>query len=297
MPATEAMLARLDLSKPLSSDQAVLHIAAGRARFVGAVNGRSQLQMARDWLIEGSDELVPAVDAETKARLTLLREAICKAFGEPDGLELKGWAWVWFAKQRRAASVHPNCDENWEAFLRERSSDGRPAAIRVRSGVPADRGLKAQYVLARLVAQRFDMKLALDLGKWGRVTAQRKIAPRVATWRSTGLEPDVELALEKLLRKRPDLITRSDGPRKYVTVALDRFDLYVVLCRVYPALSGQRYSGATILKCLATLVACRRGRRPNAHPFKALDAVDLQHYAVQALEDGDWARYFGFRRR
>lgn len=292
----EPIVVRLNLGQPLSSDQAALHIAAGKSRFVGAVRTRSQLNMARIWLDEGSDDLVPAVDEETKVRLRKLRQAICAEFGEPDGLELRGWAWVWFAKRQCESSIHPRCEENWNAFLTERASDGRPAALTVPPFAVTERGLKERYVLAELVTQPFKMKLALDLGEYGRITAKRNVAPRLTKWRSTGLEPVIAQALEKLLGKRPDLISRSNGPRKFETPTLDRFDLYVALCKVYPGLRGQRYSGATILKCLATLVACRRGRRPNSHPCKAVDEVKLERYAVKALADSDWAHYFGFRR-
>lgn len=290
-------MARLNLSQPLSSDQAALHIAAGKTRFVGAVGKRSQLNMARIWLDEGSDDLVPADDEETRVRLSQLRQAICVELGGPDGLELKGWAWVWFAKQKCATSVHPRCEENWDAFISERSSDGRPAALRVPPFAAAERQLKERYVLAELVTQQFNMELAFALCEHGRISAKRKVEPRLTKWRSTGLEPAIGQALEKLLGKRPDLIARSHGARKFETSRLDRFDLYVALCKVCPALAGQRYSGATILKCLATLVACRRGRRPNAHPFNAGEAADLNEYVSKALGDSDWAHHFGFRWR
>jgi len=288
-------VARLDLTRPLTPDQALLHIATGNTRFVKGVRGKSQLGMAREWLSSGDDLHLPSNAPADRKRLVELRGAMSRALGDLDELELPGWAWVWLAKDRAPDSIHPTCETNWREFVTERSSVGSPATLALPGKVAAKEGMDSAHELRSLVDEPFDFGMAIKLAKWGEVSP--KAERPAAQWRSTGLEPDVQRALAALARTRPQLLWHTREGKPYRSDTLDRFDLYVALCRVHPVLLATRYSATTILKCLTTLVACKRGRRPSAHPYVAPQPEGLGTYANEALCDDDWLRYFGFRSR
>lgn len=287
-------MARLDLAHPLTADQALLHVATGSTRFVRSVGGSSQLAMARAWLAGGDDALLPSDLPRERNRLVRLRDALALALDSLDETQLPGWGWVWLAKDRAPDAIHPICEANWQAFVAERTSD-QPAAVLLPEDVAARSRMDTMYPLLQLVERPFDFATAINLARWGDVSP--KVPPRTISWRSTGLEPEVQRALDALAKARPGLLSRSKKGKAYRSDELDRFDLYVALCRVHPALSATRYSAATILRCLTTLVACRRGRRPSAHPYHAPQTDALEVYAEDALRDEDWLRYFGFRPR
>ncbi|MBN8505522.1 MAG: hypothetical protein J0L58_13715 [Burkholderiales bacterium] len=290
-------MTRLDLALPLAADQALLHIATGTSRFVRSVRGRSQLQMARDWLALGGDGVVPTRNKANRDRLTLLRQAMSDQLGGIDGYELAGWAWFWLAKSSCPSAIHPACDENWGKFLAERSSSTQRATVTgpidaKNPGVPRQR-----YELENLVRGKFDLARAMLLGNRGQLTPPQVRRQARVEWRSTGLEPEIRLALQKLAKSRPDVLTDGSLGKPYRCEVLDRFDLFVALCKVHAPLEDSRYSGATLLKCLQTLVATRRGRRPSSHPFEAPLAKALLGYVAAAKSDQDWLNRVYFPRR
>jgi hypothetical protein len=290
-------MAKLDLERPLAADQALLHIATGTSRFVRTVGRRSQLQMAREWLAQGLDDLVPARSKANRDRLLLLRQAIVEVLGAGDGYELVGWAWIWFAKSACSGAIHPACAENWTAFLAERSSGTQRVAVIGPTDDSKPNGLRPRYELEKLVSGVFDLKLAMALGSHGQLTRPDSKSKSKVEWRSTGLEPEIRLALAKLARSRPDLLADGSPVKPYRSDRLDRFDLFVALCKVHEPLSEVQYSGATLLKCLQSLVATRRGRRLSSHPFEAPAAASLQDYVALTRSDKDWLSRVFFRRR
>lgn len=290
-------MAKLNLEHPLSPDQALLHIATGTSKFVGAVDGRPKLTATREWLAEDADAPAPSTNARNRDRLKQLRAALDKVLEGGDGYNLKGWVWLWFAKSSCPAAVHPACARNWSSFLTERSAGSQGAAVVVSPEAAKKNELRQRYDLEKLANNEFDLALALLLGRLGKVTPILPASQPVAAWRSTGLEPEMRLALEKLARSRPDLLADADLGKPYRCDRLDRFDLFVALCKAHRRMADVRYSGVTLLKCLQTLVATRRGRRPSSHPFEAPNADGLFRYVKKVASHKEWLSSVYFRRR
>ncbi|MBL0089767.1 MAG: hypothetical protein IPP44_25040 [Ideonella sp.] len=283
----------LNLSRPLTTDQALIHIATGTCGFVRAMNGQSQLRRAREWLESGDPGLIPSPRSVDRERLRLLREAMRSHLSDLDGLEFSGVVWIWFAMQCAPDTIAPECKSNWQAYLAKMSLRDSPASIECSAALSKKWGVSGAIKLKALVRRPFEKDAAF--GGLGRVTPKPVMKSTGQGWRCSGLEDLLRPALNRVAKAQPGLLARDGSNKEFRSDRLDRFDLYAVLHRFNPKLDLSSYAGSSILKALTGMVAFRRGRRRSNHPHTAPNDDRLEAYASEVLVDRDWLRYFGLR--
>lgn len=291
------LMSALNLWAPMTPAQALVHIACGATTFLECVGSRSQLGLADAFLRNEPSAIPPSKRADDCKRLQKLRGAVCDVFdGQLDELELRGLLWIWLAMSRAPNSVHPDCADNLTEFIAERSDGSKGARIRY-PAPDAKPGQKLRVTdVTKLLERSFDLERALRLHSRGTCPGPKQIAAS-GGWHCDELEDKLAKALDELAGRRKHLLTEDHASKRYQCRRLDRFDLFAFLYRQRPAVLTLEYTDSTLLRALTNLVACRRGRRPDAHPLPAPKAGELARYAKTALKSKEWLRYVGLRPR